>query len=461
MDELVQRIGITSLIQIFIMIWNDIFLLIMAISMLFGKESNRSQSGADLVKIPLTKEIVIFYAAAYMYNLFSIFNLFWEGDTGVAGTVGLKISIFGYYAAGAFQTLLFLQLLKNQVAEKIGSKPLKNVILAVQLVHVCCLLLLILTPFTGALYRFDGQNHYIRGPLFLVWNAATIAAFVFIVAITIGYQRRMDKLLIRIITVATAIPLISFILGFIYTKISYNTTFVSITALIIFILYQKERTKISVQNARELEHAQTQLAESRLLLEESKNQTLMAQIQPHFINNSLMAIRSQCYDYPEIYESITEFSRYLRSNFEALGDTKLILFEQEMENIEAYLSLERRNFKDRLNVEYEIECDDFLIPALSVQPLVENAVRHGIGTCENGGTVWIKARRRDGKIIIEVIDEGSGGRRITPQQESRKGIGNDNVRKRLQSQSRGKLEIFTGERGTTARVTIDDVGGKE
>ena len=459
MTEFVQRAGIESLIQIVIMIWNDLFLLIMAVSMLLGMRSNRSDDSEERVKVPLTTEIVIFYAAAFMYNLFSIFNLPWDGNTSPVAVVGLKISIFGYFAAGAFQTLFFLQLLKNRVTEKVGSKPLKNTIFGVQMLHVFCLILLFITPFTGTLYWFDELNTYRRGPLYFVWNVATIIAFVSIIAFTVAYRKKMDKLLLQVVTVATVIPLISFAMSTFYTEINFNTLSVSITALIIFILYQKEKTKISVQNARELERAQTQLAESRLLLEESKNQTLMAQIQPHFINNSLMAIRSQCYDYPEIYESITDFSRYLRSNFEALGDTRLILFEKEMENIEAYLSLERKNFKERLTVEYDIECDDFLIPALSVQPLVENAVRHGIGTYEKGGTVRIKSGRLDGKIIIEVIDDGSGKSNITPQQVSRKGIGIDNVRKRLQSQNLGELEIITGEHGTTARITINDIGG--
>lgn len=206
-----------------------------------------------------------------------------------------------------------------------------------------------------------------------------------------------------------------------------------------------------------MEKMQTQLAENKLELEHSKNETLMAQIQPHFINNSLMALRSRCSDYPEIYESITNFSRYLRSNFEALGDTRLILFEQEMENIEAYLALEKQNFGERLQVEYDIDCDDFLIPALSVQPLVENAVRHGVATYEKGGTVQINAHRAGGKVMIEVIDDGSGKSNITEQQTKRKGIGIENVRARLHSMSNGELEIISGEHGTTARIIIEDI----
>ena len=101
---------------------------------------------------------------------------------------------------------------------------------------------------------------------------------------------------------------------------------------------------------------------------------------------------------------------------------------------------------------------DFLIPALSVQPLVENAVRHGVATYDKGGTVQINAHRANGKIIIEVIDEGFGRNNITKQQEKRKGIGIENVRARLHSISKGELEIISGEHGTTARITIADVG---
>ena len=126
-------------------------------------------------------------------------------------------------------------------------------------------------------------------------------------------------------------------------------------------------------------------------------------------------------------------------------------------NIEAYLALEQENFGERLRVEYDIDCDDFLIPVLSVQPLVENAVRHGVATYEKGGTVYINAHRSDGKIIIEVIDEGFGRNNIIKQQEKRKGIGIENVRARLHSLSNGELEIISGEHGTTARITIADV----
>lgn len=204
---------------------------------------------------------------------------------------------------------------------------------------------------------------------------------------------------------------------------------------------------------------QEQLYQSRLEAEHNKNKMLMAQIQPHFINNSLMALRARCRHDPEIYESITKFSKYLRSHFDALGGSPLITFEKEMENVEAYLDLERDNYGELLQVEYEIECDQFLVPSLSVQPLVENAVRHGIGTYEEGGTVYIKAVRQDGGYCIEIRDDGSGQSGITAQQKKRKGVGIENVRARLRSMGCGELEIISGDHGTTARITIPENRG--
>lgn len=155
MTDIIQRLSITSIVQIVIMIWNNMFLLIMSISILLGSRAGGVNHNKGRRKVPLTTEIVIFYAAAFLYNLFFAFNLMCEGDTGAFSVIGLRIGIFGYFSAGAFQTLLFLQLLKNQVAEKTEIKALRSIISGVQLLHVICLILLVITPFTNALYWFD------------------------------------------------------------------------------------------------------------------------------------------------------------------------------------------------------------------------------------------------------------------------------------------------------------------
>ena len=450
MYALLDRVGMPVFIQLIIECWNNVFLLIMIFSLIIGKSYDKRANQ----KIPLTDELIIFYAALLLYNFFDIFCCVTDNDASTKGIIIKKAAEFCYFAVGGFQTLFFLQLVKNHVAIKNGITVLKKAATAFQLTHIPCFVLLALTPFTNALYYFDENNGYHRGVFFPVWYYATVISFAFVVTVYITQHKKIERFIASVIAVAAVLPLIAFIFNFVYTGISVNNIFVSVTALLLFMLYEKYKTEFAIKNVTELEKVKTQLAENRLTLAETKNKVLMAQIQPHFINNSLTALLAQCIEYPKVYKNLSDFTLYLRSNFDALGDTKLITFEKEMESIEAYLALEQANYEDRLNVEYDIELDDFLIPALSVQPLVENAVRHGIATYDKGGTVWIKAHRKDEDVIIEIVDDGSGKSNITPQQSKRKGIGIENSRARIASMTNGSLDIITSDHGTTARVTL-------
>ena len=96
-----------------------------------------------------------------------------------------------------------------------------------------------------------------------------------------------------------------------------------------------------------------------------------------------MALQAKSIDNPVVYEGIKNFGDYLRSNFTAMTDNELISFEDELKCIKAYLRLEKLNFGDKLKVEYDLEINRFMLPALCVEPLVENAVRYGIGVDEH------------------------------------------------------------------------------
>ena len=193
---------------------------------------------------------------------------------------------------------------------------------------------------------------------------------------------------------------------------------------------------------------------SRLELEKSKNSLLMAQIQPHFIFNSLMAIQAQCIDYPEIYNSVESFSQYLRSNLDSMGDPEPTTFDRELQHINAYLALEKLNYGDLLTVEYDICREDFVLPALSVEPLVENAVRHGIGTCVKGGKITISVKETRDFIVVDVKDHSYGEKNITVKQKNRKSIGIKNVRARLQAMNMGSLDISKNGDDTCARILL-------
>ena len=306
MQELIERIGIPLFIEIVIELWNIGFLLLV----IFSFHIRRRYDDVGMTHyddIPYSREIAVFYNTTLIYNIINVISILPIGSTSAVSYWVMHIALFLYYATGAFLTLLFLQLLKKHIAQKNGLRKLEMIITALQLMQIPALCLLTVTPFTGAIYFIDGPNIYHRGPLFLCWQGLTVISFLFIFTVYILERKKTDRFLRQIICTASVIPILGFTMSKTGSGIRFNNISVSITALIIFIFYEKHRADVAIRKSHELDLLQTQLVEKKLALEQSKNAVLMSQIQPHFINNSLMALRSRCRDYPEIYQSITQF----------------------------------------------------------------------------------------------------------------------------------------------------------
>ncbi len=164
---------------------------------------------------------------------------------------------------------------------------------------------------------------------------------------------------------------------------------------------------------------------------------LQAQIKPHFLYNTLSVIISLCNREPKkAQELLTHLSDYLRGSFRYESKNGLVFLGDELQTVEAYLAIEKARFSDRLEVEYDIDRDNIAyIPILSIQPLVENAVRHGIMKRIEGGTVKLTVKHIDEYIYISVEDDGVG---ISPEElerlfnsENGRGVGLLNIHKRL------------------------------
>ena len=200
----------------------------------------------------------------------------------------------------------------------------------------------------------------------------------------------------------------------------------------------------------------------RDILQGQRAKLMLSQIQPHFINNSLSSIAALCEIDPKKAQELTcDLADYLRINFTALTDDKLIPFDRQLEQVEFYLKIEKARFGDRVNVIYDIQAKDFSIPTLSVQPLVENAVRHGLCKKEGGGTIIIKSYEEKEYFYIKIIDDGAGFDTKTLQQDdSRSHVGLENVRTRL-NYIGAKLDINSDiGKGTSIIITIPkNIGG--
>ena len=175
-------------------------------------------------------------------------------------------------------------------------------------------------------------------------------------------------------------------------------------------------------------------------LSESRISTMMSQIRPHFIYNTLGSIEQLCkIDPPKAGELVHNFAKYLRGNFGELDNPKPILMSQEMEHVHHYISIENVRFPD-MTFSFEMNSDDFHIPALTVQPIVENAIKHGLMKLQKGGVIRVATYETDTEYCISVEDDGVGfdtGALL----DDRKHVGLRNIRERLKVMVNGTLEI--------------------
>ena len=187
-------------------------------------------------------------------------------------------------------------------------------------------------------------------------------------------------------------------------------------------------------------------------LKESRVSIMLSQIQPHFIYNTLGTIERMCLKDPEkAFELVRNFSLYLRGNFSELDSVTPIRFLDELKHVECYVNIEKVRFPD-MNIEYAVETTDFVLPALSVQPLVENAIKHGLMRLESGGTVVIRSYETDTHFCVEVKDDGVGFDTNVPI-EGKKHVGLRNIRGRLKAMVNGELTIES-QMGAGTRAVI-------
>jgi two-component system LytT family sensor kinase len=225
-----------------------------------------------------------------------------------------------------------------------------------------------------------------------------------------------------------------------------------------------------VQEAASLVAAQVELsvlADQEERLAQAELRALRAQISPHFIYNALAAVAGDIHARPdearELLIDFAEFTRYLFRD----GRSYVTLGE-ELEHVERYLRLEQARFRDKLHVTVDVaaETRTAVVPAMSVQPLVENAVRHGVERRAGTGRIAISSRLLNGDVELRVSDDGSG---IEPERVPKVlagaggGIGLSNVDARLRATFGDRyalrIESRVGE-GTTAIMSVPNLQGE-
>ena len=226
--------------------------------------------------------------------------------------------------------------------------------------------------------------------------------------------------------------------------------------VVVSVVIIRRESKKSVQAVLDAKSMEAEKQAIELKLQESRISIMLSQIQPHFLYNTLNSIYQLCETNPMLARSmVNSFAEYLRNNLSSLDEPGLIPFETELSHIKTYLDIEKVRFDDTLEIEYDIACVDFALPVLTVQPIVENAVKHGTSKKRGGGSVRISTREEERFYVITVRDTGCGFDPTKEKNDGKRHVGIENVRQRLFNMCNASLSIESEiGKGTVATVKI-------
>ena len=246
---------------------------------------------------------------------------------------------------------------------------------------------------------------------------------------------------------------------------TWYSALISVCSIILIVIISialiRWELKRNVKGVLESQRMEAEKQAMEMKLQESQISIMLSQIQPHFLYNTLNSIYQLCETNPMRARSMVNFfAEYLRNNLSSLEAPGLISFETEFSHIKTYLEIEKIRFEDSLEIEYDIKCVDFSLPVLTVQPIVENAVKHGTSKKRGGGKVTISTDENKESHIIKVFDTGCGFDPSKPKDDGKRHVGIENVRQRLFNMCGGTLSIESEVgKGTLATIIIPK-GGK-
>ena len=296
---------------------------------------------------------------------------------------------------------------------------------------------------TGGLgFYIDEDNAYKRGPLgYTIFYVMIFYLCVFIYISIRGFidYSRTRGLLIVFISFAIVLTML---LEATANVTGYVDEVTAISVLVYYIYL------ISVYQ-QELKNS---IAEKELKIAKDKVDMLQEQIRPHFIFNSLNVIRALIKRDPaKAIAGIDNFAGYLRGHVYALKNNDLVTFEDELVNVRAFIGLVQPTYDEPIDITYDLNVTDFMIPPLSLEPIVENAVKHGID--KTGGYIRILTRQENDTVVITVLNSNAKVD-YSEKERARLGVGLENTRTRLKLLLNGSVELLQTEAETTVNMYI-------
>ena len=347
-----------------------------------------------------------------------------------------------YFAEGLFlATPIFMPMLfiLHYSGEKIKNSPLFWLVTSTLGVYF---VVNIVTQFTDVFYYVTPDNQFIRGPLWAFW---VFPLAVCMVLNTTGLFYRVKKipkkyfaaLLIYLLYMTTVILFHMF-----YSVEIPVVLGMSLFAIVSFALILADNMDNHLKKEHQIAHQRAEI--------------MVLQMRPHFIFNTMMGIYYLCDQDAKKAKQVTlDFTSYLRKNFAAIASEEPVPFSDELEHTRAYLAVEQAQFEDTLFIDFDTPYCAFRIPPLTLQPIVENAVKHGMTKSSDPIHISVKTRQTDKSVEIIVEDDGVGFDPARNSDDNDPHIALNNIKERLEMMCKGKLTISPREGGgTSMRITL-------
>lgn len=427
---------VLKIAEIALEMWGAIFCLIAAVCIDFSKRAERREN----------------IELGYMLAINSImliadgFAITFRGWPGIFGRIMVYSANFLTFTTMYILSYLSVRFVRALIQQNGGDIP-KNSVKGMYLISIGSIVLLIISQFNGMFYYIDKDNFYHRGPWWWMSQIPEFLGMLSVLVIILKYGKclkRKEKL-------ATfsyiAFPVCAWAIQTQMYGLSLVNFATTVSLFFMFAVYELGKSVRMVEQAEKLVEQEKRNHEREMDL-------LRAQIQPHFIFNSMSVIQVLCRKDPNMAaEAIRNFSCFLRNSIDFYGKEESVPLEREISMLENYLYLEKLRYGDKLRVEYKLEVTDFLVPVFSVQPIVENAIKHGLRLKPEGGTITISSYETEEEYCAVIADDGIG---FDPEETANDGInhvGLKNVSSRLQLICNGHLEI-NSVMGEGSRITI-------
>lgn len=378
----------------------------------------------------IRRYFLCYFGGCIGLSLANITGLLLRGLPGRTWRTVLYISNFTEFLIPAFLAYIITCYLLSILDSANEMQRMRRGILLLLFLHT---ILLVISQFTGLYYIIGPDNLYHRQPLFPLSFIYTILILLNDLVMLLKHREKLSRKEFTLFLIYFTVPAIAGFLQVIQYGINFTIFSTIIAGLSMYVFIVRDQTEQYEQKQRENARQRASI--------------LVLQMRPHFIYNTMMSIYYLCaQDVKKAQQVTLDFTEYLRRVFTAITREDTIPFTEELEHTRAYLAVEKARYEDQLYVEFDTPCTVFRIPPLTLQPIVENSIKHGLSP--ELGPLYISVTTDETGNGCEIIVEDNGPGLTVPQGDEPH-IALANIRERLQMMCGGTLSIEQGETGGT------------